>query len=297
VYAPNTQYRKDSFPVNPASGNIFPWLSGVANHYESYKFRKLAFKYHARCPTSTAGVVGMAFDFDVQDEPPRNQMAALMMKDKASSNAWDCFELEVDLSGDRYPTRYCSVGATGADASQLVVGDPKTWNVGRLTCFQEGVSITSQIGYLEVVYVVDLITPSNPEYIGGYMVTGGTMASNLLVGTTAAVDYSGIVPVVAVSDSQLTFNTHYTGVVVMEIRGTVLNATNFSIGFNTFRSGNAGVLFYGANAAGTAVYIAFWIEAFTGDYMTPAITSATTVTNCNWWFTGICPTAQVDGNL
>ena len=56
--------------INPANPALFPWLSGICNSYETYKFLKLEFVYQGLCSTGTGGSVIMAVDYDPTDQSP-----------------------------------------------------------------------------------------------------------------------------------------------------------------------------------------------------------------------------------
>lgn len=46
---------------------MFPWLSGLAPSFETYKFTKLVFRYIPSCPSTTDGRVYFAMDYDSND--------------------------------------------------------------------------------------------------------------------------------------------------------------------------------------------------------------------------------------
>jgi hypothetical protein len=133
---------------------MFPWLSQVAQRYETYKFRKLLFEYHTRAATSQVGTVGLVFDFDAEDPAPASQMEALSYHDKCADSPWkdDCVVLDL-AQGDRLPIRYTRAGTPTGNY------DIKTYDVGNLHVFTDGVASSTNLGLLEVKYVVDLYTP------------------------------------------------------------------------------------------------------------------------------------------
>jgi hypothetical protein len=57
--------------INPRNSTLFPWLSGLANNFDLFYFTNLSFEWVPFCPTSTAGEVVMAIDYDVTDPAPQ----------------------------------------------------------------------------------------------------------------------------------------------------------------------------------------------------------------------------------
>lgn len=150
-----------SFPCNPGMASMFPWLSSIGQSYETYKFRELCFKYSPACASTTAGTVGMAFDFDTNDVPPDTYLNALSYYDKSVNSAWAAHTLRPDLSqGDKLPSRYTRPGSLAGE-------DMKTFDVGRLHIFTSGITTASQLGQVEVCYTVDLFTPQPRKIVGG----------------------------------------------------------------------------------------------------------------------------------
>lgn len=53
--------------INPRNGLLFPWLSQIARAFDMYRIVNLSFEYVPSCPSTTAGQITMAIDYDVKD--------------------------------------------------------------------------------------------------------------------------------------------------------------------------------------------------------------------------------------
>jgi len=263
---------------------MFPWLSQVAQRYETYKFRKLQFEYHTRAATSQVGTVGLVFDFDAEDPAPASQMEALSYHDKCADSPWKDQCALLDLAqGDRLPIRYTRAGTPGGNY------DIKTYDVGNLHVFVDGVAASTNLGLLEVKYVVDLYTPQIQNPVGG--ATNGLTGLNAthLFGTDfGAGDLQAILVGSADSTGQVfTFNQTWSGLVAVRVIGTVLSADWAPV----VAGGSAQVIGQIVNGAATNVYAIVRIRAVPGTTLTPTIT-ATTVTRVDYYF-GSCAYTQL----
>lgn len=221
VISTGTGFTVFSYSCNPGMASIFPWLSVIAQRYETYKFRDVCFHYHPRVPTSTAGTVGMVFDFDANDPAPTSQMEALSYHDKTADATWKEQKVRLDLAqGDRLPTRYTRVGLTNATQ------DLKTLDLGRLHVFVDGVAALT-VGLLEVSYVVDLYTPQIQNPLGGAL-NGDTARRALdpthLFGDQA--DDEALLPFSVSEDGgTITFDQVFEGIFSYRFVGTGLAGT------------------------------------------------------------------------
>lgn len=274
VSSVGTAYSCSSFPCNPGVASIFPWLSAVAQRYETYKFRKLQFEFHTRAATSQVGTVGMVFDFDAEDAAPSSQMMALSYHDKCADSPWkdDCVVLDL-VQGDRLPVRYTRAG------TPVGTYDIKTYDVGNLHVFVDGVAASTNLGLLEVKYIIDLYTPQIQDPVGGgfYNNAGqdGTHVFGTGFGTNASQDPQAIaVGFTDTSGQVFTFNQAWQGLMAFIISGTALSANFAPVAAN----GDATVITQIANTGATSVQALVRVRAYPGTTITPTIT-ATTVTS------------------
>nr|UJQ92922.1 MAG: hypothetical protein [Narnaviridae sp.] len=146
--AGSTTFLVDSdIPMNPGLASSFPWLSGHAVLYEKYKVHKLIYRYKNLKGAATNGNVIMSFDYDTLDTAPATAVEMTQSTKWIDGAPWRIFELVVPPDGRTLFTRRSGVG--GADL--------KTYDMGRLYVATEGCADTSDLGYLEVEYDIELI--------------------------------------------------------------------------------------------------------------------------------------------
>ncbi len=134
-----------NLPMNPALSSSFPWLSGHAQLYERYKVHKLIYRYKNLKGTSSAGNILMSFDYDTLDAAPATAVALTQSTVWIDGAPWRIFEMRVPTDGRSFFTR-----------SGSIVGDLKTYDFGRLFVATEGCADTTDHGYLEVEYDIEL---------------------------------------------------------------------------------------------------------------------------------------------
>jgi hypothetical protein len=175
-----------TYAVNPGIAATFPWLSTVADRYESYKFHKLHFIFETDKSASTDGSVQGLIDFDAADSAPTTKAFFMGHANAVRSAVWQEFRFDArakDLhkfAAERYVR-------TGALASNL---DIKTYDVGNYFMGAAGCADTSVVGELYVEYDVELTTPQlNPAALAvpvanlQYLVQSGTLSAGDVFGT------------------------------------------------------------------------------------------------------------------
>lgn len=201
----STAFLLTQYSINPGLSTLFPWLSQIAQLFESYKFNALKFQYRKETANTTLGKVMYCVDWDAADAAPTTKQLLLQERTKAEDAAWTNFELKCD-SADLLKfgvQRYVRAAALAANL------DIKTYDVGNLNVAGQGISVTSPVGELWVEYDVELITP-NPSagasaagQTNSAKVTSGSAVSNTSIyGTSPVVTGS---PIVTASGQVLTF--------------------------------------------------------------------------------------------
>jgi len=161
----HTDFTLMAYRINAANSNLFPWLSAVAQGYESYQFRTLKFTYIPACATSEEGTTVFAVDYDPIDDSPTSKMVLKNMSGAVSDNVYE--KLDLVVSGDSSSTlgkrRFTLVDDPYNDNSVVYPpnGDPKTYDVGYLNVAVTGRSdaAATALGELYVEYTVELHTP------------------------------------------------------------------------------------------------------------------------------------------
>lgn len=141
--------------INPGLTSSFPWLSGIAPSFESYKFRRLIYEYVPYCASTTVGTIMLAVDWDVSDWEPGTKQQMLAYQTSVSAPLWEPVRLVCEpgnlakFSLDHF--------VRTLDPGQV---DLKTYDVG---CFYFGTSNNGlsnhSVGSIFVEYEVELLTP------------------------------------------------------------------------------------------------------------------------------------------
>ncbi len=131
--------------MNPGNGDMFPWLSGIAQHYTYYRFIKLRFRYIPAVATSTAGTVAMAVDYDANSTPIDNPAIMATLASYQESPTWNGFLMEADPRYMHLNQPFKLVSGPGkivettsstdfdvGNFSVYVVNQPSAVNCGRL---------------------------------------------------------------------------------------------------------------------------------------------------------------------
>jgi len=216
-------FASNSFSVNPGLPGTFPWLSRIAQNYESYLFRRLCFDFETEAPTSATGTVLLALDYDASDPAPENKTQAMSYRSAVRSPPWSDSSL-LSLKEDLSKRQSFFVRSGGLSANQ----DIKLYDVGNLFVCLQGEANANTVGELYVEYEIQLITPQmGPPSIG-------SAVSGVFSGVTNAAPFAtsvGNLPATVVSTgtttsvSTWTFTQPWQGTCSIGITGTGLAGT------------------------------------------------------------------------
>ena len=140
--------------INPGLGEVFPWLSQIASRYEKYRFHKLVFRYVARCPTTTAGDISMAVEFNTLQAPPADMQQMSSYKGFVNTPVWREVSLPVGVSdmNSSFKTHFVRQGT--------ITGDRRLYDVGDLNVIMNAIFAQQSFqGYLYVDYDVEFMIP------------------------------------------------------------------------------------------------------------------------------------------
>jgi hypothetical protein len=159
------------FPINPGNSSMFPWLSSLAENFESYVFKSLKFLFETDAPSTTAGTVLMAVDYDPEDALPANKRDMMSYRDAIRTVPWQGCRLHCD-SEDLHKRKTYFVANENDSAPGFGEVDPQFESqsstssderfddTGRLIVATSNAQASSNIGELYVEYEVHLQTPS-----------------------------------------------------------------------------------------------------------------------------------------
>jgi hypothetical protein len=181
-----------NYAINPGLSDSFPWLSGVAQHYERYRIDSFLVRFKNLKGTDSDGNIIISFDYDTLDDGPSTAVVQTQSTVYVDGAPWRIFEMPVPTDGT---VKYIRSGP-------LAGADLKTYDFGRVWVSAEGCGDASDHGYLEFEYVVSLFEKQTST---------GTSAANRnysqwnLATSTAALSASAILDIseeviVAVSD-------------------------------------------------------------------------------------------------
>lgn len=156
-------FESKKYEVNPGIAATFPWLSGLAINFETYKFKKLIFHYHTSAPTDESGTIYMAPDYDASDAGFPNEASISNTGGSVSIAVWKNTQMSVNtkLIHQQNPTllvRSEYVGSAIADYDGCSV------SVASL------VKVPGSKGKLIVEYVVEFHTPNTSIDVAAPMI-------------------------------------------------------------------------------------------------------------------------------
>ncbi len=214
---PGADFNVSTYNINPGLSNVFPWLSQIANNWETYVFEKLDFCFETESATSQVGTVILTVDYDAADAAPDTKSDAMTYRGAVRSAPWtsSCHRsLREDLV--KMKERYVRNGTL---ASNL---DIKTYDVGTLFVCTQGQTGVATLGELYVDYVIVLKTPqisTNPTL--SKIASGGSgLSGSDLTGTGATL--TGSLPLTNSAASTFLFGTDWEGIVRVLLTGTTL---------------------------------------------------------------------------
>lgn len=147
-------FKSTRYAINPGLPQSFPWLSSIAQRYESYRFEALRFCYETSSPSSQKGTVLLVPDYDSLDAAPVSKVQALAYRNSARAQPWLSFcqtSSREDLS--KRNTYYVRRGTPPSGS------DLRLYDTGNLFLCVQGDADVASVGELWVEYDVKLMTP------------------------------------------------------------------------------------------------------------------------------------------
>jgi len=144
------------FECNPGLPVAFPWLSTLANSFETYSFTKLQYIFVPTLSTSTNGAIALCPDYDAADDNSTKSKTELMsFQDSIRGNLWSGMTMSC-TSSNLHKQKQFFVRSDGL-AQNL---DIKMYDVLRLyAVLSDALAAGEIIGELWVDYTVQLHTP------------------------------------------------------------------------------------------------------------------------------------------
>jgi len=220
-------FKAEQLPVNPGVPSTFPWLSSIAERFESYLFNSLRFKYMHQVSEFTEGngKVLLAMDYDAADSLPLNKVQLASYQSEVSGAPYEnivmtCKKADLDKFGKQ---RYIRQGTLAANL------DIKTYDVGNIIYAVQAQSVNDKdIGELWVEYDVTLYTPQlNLDPVSAKVVGNNGVSKTAIFGTQPLI--SGALAIrVTGGGSTLIFDRVGQYIIGLSVNGTVLVDPNIT---------------------------------------------------------------------
>lgn len=141
---------------NPGCSSLFPWLSGIATHFERFRFRGLNFKFVSSAATSNPGRYYAAIDYDYDDAPANDKVSMMGNRTANEATIWQPMQINANVASLHrdMPTKFVSSYARGNYV------EPRTAYCGFLMVAIDTTQ-ADRLFDMWVEYDVDLITPTS----------------------------------------------------------------------------------------------------------------------------------------
>lgn len=152
-----------TFAVNPGRSPAFPWLSQVANNFETYRFNALMYTFVPTVSASTDGAVAICPDYDAADDDSTHSKGELLtFQDAVRGNVWSTIEMRCTPSNlNKLPQRFTRITTAPSGT------DIKTYDALQLKIVvNDDKAAGANLGELWVDYDITLFTPQLDKYSG-----------------------------------------------------------------------------------------------------------------------------------
>lgn len=136
--------------LNPGKISTFPWLSTLAGNFDKYRIISCTISLVTNQPTTTAGRIGVGFDYDSTDPVPDDRTDFFSLTHHAECAAWDCLDFTIPLQGG---VRF---------VNSHTVTDSKLIDYGQVILMTDQIVTTGtaiNLGDAIIEYAVELIDP------------------------------------------------------------------------------------------------------------------------------------------
>lgn len=236
-----------AYQISPSNNRVFPWLSKIANNYESYKFLNLRFSYATEQPTSLGGSVYLGVDYDVNDPTPADKLSLMQKRSSVRTAPWAPITLTCVREDLNKRTTFYTGGVPPGK-------DPNLYSTCNLFVATTGFTSQLYVGELYVEYSIRLMTPQyldNTQFFARFEVPSTALAAitenNPFLGAVQTVTNNSFASCVYVSTTiatQCTLTFNFTGyyAIYAYCVGNLPAAVSANAGFNIVVGGAITVL-------------------------------------------------------
>jgi hypothetical protein len=147
-------YTINTLELNPGLPLSFPWLSGVADNFQLYRFKRLAVEYVTRVGYDAVGSFMSGFKYDVDQEPPATEqqfMAHSGCKEDVVYS-FQAINLDVKRFHAGYEKRF---------VREVMASDLDKYDGAYFMYATEGTAVSTVLGKLWVSYEVEFFSPQS----------------------------------------------------------------------------------------------------------------------------------------
>lgn len=263
-----------TLPLNPGLSTSFPWLNQIASRYESYKFKKLHFRFMTERPTTESGFVALVPDYDPTDPSPIDKVSAFQYQNAAKCAPWENLT-QINSTADLGKRKSFFV-RQGALAGGETLG---LYDSGNLFVCVGGNSGSVALGELWCDYQVEFDTPQLDSNYGSgdsgrITGTSGPTPAFPFGPSPVSVFGKAVLWSAITGGSGIKFLTNFQGLINVHSVGT-----NITVQTPTC-SGAVTLLGNYIDAGALTGDCTFLINVVVGDTLTYVVT-ASTITSCN----------------
>lgn len=251
-----------AFAINPGIAATFPWLSSIANSWETYRFKRLRVCYYTRTGTNVPGSVIIAHDPDSSDAAPSTEQIMTTYDVVREDAPWKdiCLVLKTLDLREGQARKFVRSGALAAN-EDIKLYDSGNVYIGTV----DGTAVSW--GKLWVEYDVEFQTPQLPpaglpaaavpgvvlDNSAGTGITPANMLGTAVVVTAAGLSATQALNVITLTGLVVnaeyyavysgTVTTTYTTPPTLTMSAGAANKTAISPGVITASGGTIGVTF------------------------------------------------------
>lgn len=262
----STSFSLNSYPLNPGLVDTFPWLSGIAVHYESYHFVSIAFSYENSVSTSKDGIVMMAVDYNPLDSPPTTKQSMMSNTTHTRGPVWAPSDMSVKIKDLDTISKHHFVRTKDEAPSA-------TNDCGKLLIATDGCADTSGIGELWVDYVVEFSAPQVKDELldSMYIASAKYTPGSLIAPYATRLSYYGDSLVMPYDTAHMAAPADAYTYIMLHVWGTTL-VTGAPI-TTVSTTSTVTKLHETINAGATEAHWIFLVETLDADYITTDLTS------------------------
>jgi len=202
IFASTTagEFKIESFGLNPGNDSLFPWLAGIAQHYDEWEphgavviFKTLTSTYAA---SQSLGTVIIASDYDVYDPTYTTKVEMANSEFAVSGNAAQNLMHPIECAVNERLTRVLTVKS----GPLSLVDNKRFFDLANVQIASEGCLANQLLGELWVTYDFSFYKPQLPLNPGGLGIVHQMFTTTM---SDRAAPFEGIISISPTGTSDL----------------------------------------------------------------------------------------------